>query len=60
MIMHWPDGFGADKAGTKRSQFVNVSDIAPTIYELLGVSPPDRYRGVEQMPITGRSFVTVL
>ncbi|MGB0994632.1 MAG: arylsulfatase [Acidimicrobiales bacterium] len=60
MIMHWPDGFGADKAGTKRSQFVNVSDIAPTIYELLGVTPPNTYRGIDQMPVTGHSFVTVL
>ncbi|NDH89238.1 MAG: arylsulfatase, partial [Actinobacteria bacterium] len=60
MIMHWPDGFGADKAGTKRSQFVNVSDIVPTIYELLGVTPPNTYRGIDQMPVTGHSFVTVL
>jgi arylsulfatase A-like enzyme len=60
MIMHWPDGFGADKAGTKRSQFVNVSDVAPTIYQLLDVTPPDTYRGIDQMPVTGHSFVPVL
>ena len=60
MIMHWPQGLGADKAGTKRSQFVNVSDITPTIYELLGISPPETYRGIEQMPVTGHSFVGVL
>ena len=60
MIMHWPDGLGADKAGTKRSQFVNVSDITPTIYELLGVSAPDTYRGIDQLPVTGHSFVSVL
>ena len=60
MIMHWPAGFGPDEAGTKRSQFVNVSDIAPTLYELLGVTAPDTYRGVEQMPVTGHSFVSVL
>ncbi len=60
MIMHWPAGFGADNAGSMRSQFVNVSDVAPTIYDLLGVTPPDTYRGVEQMPVTGHSFVSVL
>ncbi len=60
MIMHWPDGFGPDKAGTKRSQFVNVSDVTPTIYELLGITPPQTHRGIDQMPVTGHSFVAVL
>ncbi|MEZ5279108.1 MAG: arylsulfatase [Acidimicrobiales bacterium] len=60
MIMHWPARLGGGNAGTKRSQFVNVSDIAPTIYELLGVTPPEVYRGIEQMPVTGHSFATLL
>ncbi len=60
MIMHWPDGLGPDNAGTKRSQFVNVSDVTPTIYDLLGVTPPETYRGIDQMPVTGHSFVAVL
>ncbi|MCP3939320.1 MAG: arylsulfatase [Actinomycetia bacterium] len=60
MIMHWPGGFGGDKAGTKRDQFVNVSDVTPTIYDLLGITAPDTYRGIEQMPVTGRSFRPVL
>ncbi|MEM9513373.1 MAG: arylsulfatase [Actinomycetota bacterium] len=59
MIMHWPDTLAA-QAGTKRTQFVNVSDITPTIYELLGITPPDTYRGVAQMPVTGRSFAAAL
>ncbi len=60
MIMHWPRGFGDDKAGTKRSQFVSVSDVTPTIYELLGVTVPETYRGIEQLPVTGHSFASVL
>jgi arylsulfatase A-like enzyme len=60
MILHWPDGLGPDQAGTKRAQFVNVSDIAPTIYQLLGVSAPEIYRGIDQLPVTGTSFVSVL
>ncbi|HCV34742.1 MAG TPA: sulfatase [Acidimicrobiaceae bacterium] len=60
MVMHWPDGLGTGQAGTKRSQFVNVSDIAPTVYELLGITAPESYRGIEQMPITGHSFKSVL
>ncbi len=59
MIMHWPAGL-ADAAGTKRHQFVSVSDIVPTIYEQLGISAPETYRGVPQMPVTGHSFASVL
>ena len=60
MVMHWPKGFSDEQAGSMRDQFVNVSDIAPTIYDLLGITPPASYRGAEQMPVTGHSFVTVL
>ena len=59
MIVHWPAGLG-EQAGTKRNQFTYVSDVVPTIYELLGVTPPEVYRGVEQMPVTGHSFASVL
>ena len=60
MIMHWPDGFGEAQAGTKRTQFVNVSDITPTIYEMLGITAPDIYKGTDQLPVTGKSFRAVL
>ncbi|MCB0987976.1 MAG: arylsulfatase [Acidimicrobiales bacterium] len=60
LVVHWPAGIDAAVAGTKRSQFVNVSDIVPTIYELVGVTPPDVYRGLPQMAVTGHSFASVL
>ncbi len=60
MIVHWPAGLGHEQAGTKRTQFASVSDIAPTIYDLLGITAPDEYRGVPQMPITGHSFRAVI
>ncbi len=54
-IAHWParivDG------GARRDQFHHVNDIAPTIYEAIGVTPPTVYRGYEQMPITGTSML---
>ncbi len=59
LVVHWPAGL-SDQSGTMRPQFVNVSDIAPTIYEILGVSAPDTYRGIEQQPVTGHSFHPVL
>ncbi len=60
MVMHWPGGIDAGQAGTKRNQFVNVSDVAPTIYELLGVTPPETLKGREQLPVTGTSFAPVI
>lgn len=59
MMVHWPAGL-SDQAGTVREQFVNVSDVVPTIYDLLGVTPPETYKGVAQMPVTGHSFRSVL
>ncbi len=60
LIVHAPRHVDRDQHGTKRAQFVNVSDIVPTIYDLVGVTPPETYRGVDQLPITGRSFASVL
>lgn len=59
MIVHAP-ALIPDGATGLRDQFVNVSDIVPTIYELVGVTAPDTYRGVEQLPVTGHSFVSAL
>ncbi len=60
LIVHAPRLVAAEQVGTRRRQFVNVADIAPTIYDLVGVTPPDNYRGLEQLPITGHSFASVL
>ncbi|MFP5326091.1 MAG: arylsulfatase, partial [Acidimicrobiia bacterium] len=60
LIVHWPNGLGDGAAGTKRHQFTYVSDVTPTIYDFLGVEAPDNYRGVEQRPVTGHSFRSVL
>ncbi|MDZ4824858.1 MAG: arylsulfatase [Actinomycetota bacterium] len=54
LVVHWPAGIG--DAGSLRDQFHHVNDIAPTIYDLIGVTPPAVYRGYEQLPITGTSL----
>jgi arylsulfatase A-like enzyme len=59
MIVHALGRVDADQVGGKRTQFVNVSDIVPTIYDLVGVTPPPTYRGIEQLPVTGHSFASV-
>ncbi|MEI8239274.1 MAG: sulfatase-like hydrolase/transferase, partial [Actinomycetota bacterium] len=59
MILHWPDGVDHQQLG-HRDQFVYVSDIAPTIYELLGIDAPEVFRGVTQRPVSGHSFASML
>jgi len=60
LIVHAPGHVSAEQHGTLRDQFVNVADVAPTIYDLVGVTPPAVYRGVQQLPVTGHSFASLL
>ena len=60
LIIHWSEGIEESQNGQLRNQFANVSDIAPTIYELLGITPPEIYRGIEQLPVSGHSFAHLL
>ncbi|WP_343229932.1 arylsulfatase [Roseimicrobium sp. ORNL1] len=54
MVVSWPKGITPDK--TIRSQFHHVVDIAPTIYELLGIKAPKVVNGQEQMKLDGTSL----
>ena len=54
MAISWPARIKPDK--TLRSQFHHVNDVAPTIYEILGIKPPKVVDGFEQDPIDGVSF----
>jgi arylsulfatase len=54
LIVHWPRGIAA--AGALRDQFHHVTDITPTILELIGVTPPPSINGVAQMPLHGASL----
>jgi len=51
LIIHWPHRISASNA--IRAQFHHVVDIAPTLYELVGVEAPTTYRGAPQMPLHG-------
>ena len=37
-----------------------MADIVPTVYDILGVTPPSVRKGLEQMPVTGHSFKSFL
>lgn len=54
MIVHYPDGI-KDKGGI-RSQYHHVSDITPTILDIIGVEKPEFIKGVSQKPFEGKSF----
>jgi arylsulfatase A-like enzyme len=54
LIIHWPQRISARNA--IRAQFHHVVDIAPTLYELVGVEAPTTYRGAPQMPLHGISM----
>lgn len=54
MVVTWPARI-KDKGGL-RSQFQHVIDIAPTIYEVAGVTPPTVLNGIAQDPIEGKSI----
>jgi Sulfatase len=43
-------------SGGLRSQFTHVTDIGPTILDMVGIPQPSHVDGVEQQPMTGTSF----
>jgi arylsulfatase len=54
MVISWPKGIKPDK--TPRVQFHHVNDIAPTLYDILGIKPPKVVDGFTQDPIDGVSM----
>ncbi|MCP5032815.1 MAG: arylsulfatase [Actinomycetia bacterium] len=53
-IMSWPDGIEA--RGDVRHQYCHVTDVTPTIYELLDLDLPDEVKGYTQWPLEGTSM----
>jgi arylsulfatase len=56
LIISWPNGIPAESAGGIRTQFHHVIDLAPTLFEVLGVDPPSTIKGVAQQPVEGVSM----
>ena len=54
LVISWPKGIKPDKQ--MRSQFTHVVDIAPTLYEILDITPPKEVNGLEQVRIDGTSL----
>ena len=58
MAISWPAKIKPDSA--PRSQFHHVNDIAPTLYELIGIKPPKVVNGYKQDQIDGVSMAYTL
>jgi Sulfatase len=54
LVVSWPKKIKPDK--TPRSQFHHVNDIAPTLYEVIGIKAPQVVNGFPQDPIDGVSM----
>jgi arylsulfatase len=54
LVVSWPKKIKPDK--TPRSQFYHVNDIAPTLYDVIGIKAPSEVNGFPQDPIDGVSM----
>ena len=57
-LVSWPSKI--EPSAEVRHQYVHAVDVVPTIYELLGITPPAVINGYEQLPIEGESFAAAL
>jgi len=55
LVISWPQVISPDR--TPRTQFHHVCDIAPTVYEAVGIKPPGMVDGFAQQPLDGVSMV---
>ena len=54
LIVHWPKRI--TDGGAIREQFHHISDLTPTILDLVGVTQPASFAGKPQLPVTGTSM----
>jgi arylsulfatase A-like enzyme len=58
LVVHWPNGIAG--AGAVRRQWVHVTDIVPTVLDLLGAAYPAQHAGLRTRGVDGASFRSVL
>ncbi len=54
LVISWPKGIPS--RGALRHQFAHVSDLLPTLLDIVGVEPPIEINGRRQIPTEGTSF----
>ena len=55
MVFHWPDGIGAP--GTISRQVGHLTDVFPTVLEIVGAEYPQKFAGRELRPLDGKSLL---
>ncbi len=58
LVMQWPARW--KQGGRIEHDWVHVTDLAPTILDLVGIAAPTEYRGYRTRPQDGRSFRDML
>ncbi len=58
LIVSWPAKIAPSKE--VRHQYVHAVDLVPTVYDLLGIEPPEVLKGFVQSDIEGESFAAAL
>ncbi|WP_338448541.1 arylsulfatase [Niallia oryzisoli] len=58
LIIRYPEKI--KDPGTIRTQYHHVTDIVPTVLELLELEMPKQYKGVKQQPVHGTSMLYTL
>ena len=53
LVFHWPERI---REGGLRHQFHHVTDVTPTVLDLLGMEAPAVFEGVPQLPVAGQSM----
>jgi arylsulfatase A-like enzyme len=56
LAIRWPAKIKPDS--TPRAQFLHVNDVVPTIYDILGITPPRVVNGIPQDSFDGVSFAS--
>jgi arylsulfatase len=54
LILVWPER--VKDHGGLRTQFTDVNDVVPTIYEVAGITSPTQVDGIDQLSLDGVSF----
>ena len=58
MVVHWPAR--VSDGGAVRQQWVHVTDIAPTVLEVIGTPYPEQFNGHRTRGLDGASFLAAL
>ncbi|MGR6584966.1 arylsulfatase (plasmid) [Rhodococcus qingshengii] len=57
-LLAWPRKF--EPHSEPLAQYIHAVDVVPTLYELIGIEPPEVLKGYTQSPIEGQSFAASL